>query len=488
MAQSIKKNFIYNVLLNISSVIFPLITAPYVSRVLEPDGVGLFNFSGTYAGYFATVALLGIPTYGVREIAKVRDSKDAMERLFSQLLTISILVTLVVTVIYLASIALVGQLSENFIIFFIAGFVIYLSPFSINWYYQGIEEFGFITLRTLVVRVLSIVSLFIFVRTKEDLIIYVIINVLGIALANIWNYLKLREKGIKPYIIITGLKMHIKPLLILFASSVAVSIYTVLDTLMLGFMTDYEQVGYYTNAMHISKVLVIAVTSLSIVAAPRVSYYLNNHEYQKINELFNTSFSFVCFLAFPITVGLVCASSTFVPLFFGISFVGSVVPLIILSLLIIAIGLNNLAGIQILVGMGFDKEFLYCVLVGTFSNFLLNIVLIPYMGSVGASIASVAAEVLILIVMLIYIYKRTPVRIVQLKDFFTSILGALLLVPVFMGLNIFFEGWSLLMLFLIAGGLIYFGIECLLNNSSSWFFISIVKSKVNNMVLLNNKI
>ena len=316
MAQSIKKNFVYNVLLNISSVIFPLITAPYVSRVLESDGVGLFNFSGTYAGYFASVALLGIPTYGVREIAKIRDSQDDQEKLISQLLTISIIATLAVTVIYLASIALVGQLSENFILFFLAGFVIYLSPFSINWYYQGLEEFGFITFRTLVIRVLSIICLFLFVRIKEDIIIYVIINVFSNALANIWNFLKLYDKGIKPYITFTGLHVHIKPLLILFVSSVAVSIYTVLDTLMLGFMTNYDQVGFYTNAMHISKVLVIAVTSLSIVAAPRVSYYVNNCEYQKINELFNTSFSFVCFLAFPITIGLICASSTFVPLFF----------------------------------------------------------------------------------------------------------------------------------------------------------------------------
>ena len=169
MAGSIKKNAFYNVLLNISQVIFPLITAPYVSRVLEPDGVGLFNFANTYAGYFALVALLGIPTYGVREVAKARDDKESLSMLVSQLMTIAVMTTVVVSAVYLITIAVVGQLTENYIIFLLAGFVIYLAPFKINWYYQGLEEFGFITMRSLILRTLGIICLFVFVRTKSDL-------------------------------------------------------------------------------------------------------------------------------------------------------------------------------------------------------------------------------------------------------------------------------------------------------------------------------
>ena len=146
--KSIKRNLFYNILLNVSAVIFPLITAPYLARVLEPDGIGLINFSGTYAGYFAMVAVLGIPNYGVREISKVRDDKQKLSQLVSQLMSISALITIGVTIIYLITIALIGQLNENAIIFFIAGFSIYLAPFKINWYYQGIEEFGYITLRS----------------------------------------------------------------------------------------------------------------------------------------------------------------------------------------------------------------------------------------------------------------------------------------------------------------------------------------------------
>ena len=171
--KSIKLNFVYNVLLNVSTVIFPLITAPYVARVLEPDGVGLFNFAGTYAGYFALVALLGIPTYGVREVSKLREDKRGLAKLVSEMMSIAFITTIVVSTIYLLSLGIVGQLKENFILFLLAGFAVYLAPFKINWYYQGLEEFGFITLRSLIIRVLSIICLFLFVREKNDLIIYI---------------------------------------------------------------------------------------------------------------------------------------------------------------------------------------------------------------------------------------------------------------------------------------------------------------------------
>lgn len=144
MPKSIKKNFLYNVLLNISSIIFPLVTSPYVARVLEPDGIGLYNFANTYANYFALVALLGMPIYGVREVAKVRDEKALLTNLISQLMTISIISTCLITAFYVLSIWIVGQLSENYIIFLLAGFAIYLAPFKINWFYQGLEEFSYI--------------------------------------------------------------------------------------------------------------------------------------------------------------------------------------------------------------------------------------------------------------------------------------------------------------------------------------------------------
>lgn len=480
MAQSIKRNFLYNILLNISSVVFPLITAPYVSRVLEPDGVGLNNFANTYAGYFALVALLGIPTYGVREVSKIRNDKKALTELISQLISIAAITTIGVSVIYFVTILIVGQLTENYVIFLLAGFVIYLAPFKINWYYQGIEEFGFITFRSFVIRTISVILLFILVREKNDLIIYIILNVLGNVFADVWNYIKLRKAGISPYLTIKGLRPHISPLLVLFASSIAISIYTVLDTLMIGFIRDYEEVGFYTNAMHMSKVLLSAVTSLSIVAVPRISLYVKEKNYEKINELINKSFSVVSFLAFPVAIGMACISSTFVPLFFGVKFLGSVAPLMILSMLIISIGLNNLTGVQILIGMGFDKLFLYSVLVGTVSNFLMNCLLIPFWGAVGASCASVVAETLILFITTYYVYSKTSIRISQWYDIFKAFIGALTFIPVFWLLKMILNGWLLCITFSIVCGIAYLLLETFFHNSSITLFRSVIVKKYGN--------
>lgn len=478
MAKSITKNAFYNVLLNIASVIFPLITAPYISRVLEPDGVGLYNFATTYAGYFALVAMLGIPTYGVREVSKKRGEKQSLTDLVSQLMSIAAITTIGVTIIYLVTIAVIGQLTENYIIFLLAGFLIYLAPFKINWYYQGIEDFGFITKVSLILRTISVICLFLFVRDKGDLVLYVILSVLGGVMADVWNYTRMRLSGIKPRLTLQGLREHINPLLVLFASSIAISIYTVLDTLMLGFITDYNEVGFYTNAMHMSKVILTAVTSLSIVAVPRVSLYMKDKDYENINILMNKSFSVVSFLAFPAAFGVLCIAPTFVPLFFGAKFIGSIVPLMILSMLIISIGLNNLTGVQMLIGMGFDKLFLYSVLAGTISNFVMNCAFIPLWGAVGASIASVVAETIILFITIYYVYRRTPIRINNWQDLIKAFLGAIALIPAILLLKEILNGWYLIIVFIITGGIIYIAIEVLIHNSSVPFFKSIIVNRV----------
>jgi len=254
---------------------------------------------------------------------------------------------------------------------------------------------------------------------------------------------------------------------------------------MLGFIRDYQEVGYYTNAMHMSKVILTAVTSLSIVAVPRVSYYMKNKDYENINILMNKSFSVVSFLAFPVAIGMACISPTFVPLFFGVKFMGSIVPLMILSMLIIAIGLNNLTGVQMLIGMGLDKLFLYSVLVGTISNFVLNCVLIPLLGATGASIASVIAESLILLVTIYFVYHRTEIRITKWVDLIKALLGALLFIPLILFLKTILDGWWLVAAFVIIGGGVYILMEFFLRNGSIEFFMNIIDNSISS---IRNKI
>ncbi|MBQ6965926.1 MAG: flippase [Bacteroidaceae bacterium] len=479
MAKSIKRNFLYNILLNISKVIFPLITAPYVSRVLEPDGVGLFNFANTYAHYFSLFAALGIPYYGIREIAKIKDNQQEQTRFVSEIISISTIATILCTVLMLLSLLFIPMLNENYLIFLVASTVLYITPFRIDWFFSGKEEFGYITFRSLVIKTLSVVLLFLLVHDKNDLLLYVTLNAGCQVLNELWNFVKLYKLGIHPRFTLSG-KRHVKPLLILFSSSIAISIYTILDTLMLGFMTNYEEVGYYNCATHISKALLPVVTSLAAVALPRVAQLKESGNWNEINVLMNKSFSIVSFLSFPIAFGVIAIAPVFTPLFFGEQYDGTIVPLQIIILTVVAIGFNNLTGIQILLGFGFDKLFLYSILSGACTNFVLNLVLIPRYGASGAAAASVIAEVLILSVMLYFVHRHTPIRFGSMG--FREMILDLVVSSMFFAITYILQnavkGWIFVILAFLTCLCFYMTSQQLLKNSSQKLIVNSLRSKL----------
>lgn len=476
--KSIKLNFFYNVLLNMSKVLFPLITAPYVARVLEPEGVGLFNFSNTYAAYFALFAALGIPTYAIREISKRRENIHEQSLFVSEILSLSLFTTLFCSIVFLTSIFFIPQLNSNFLIFLVSGIVLYTTPLKIDWFFSGREEFGYITFRSLVVKTISIILLFVLVHKRSDLFLYVLINVAATIVNEVWNFIKLFQTGIQIKFTLT-FKKHLKPLMILFSSAVAVSVYTTLDTIMLGFLREYSEVAYYNSASHISKNLLAISTSLSAVAIPRMAYYMKTESWSEINTLIEKSFSIVSFLAFPITFGIVAIAPTFVPLFYGNQFYGAIIPLQIMIFVVLAIGFNNLTGIQILIGLGHDKLFLYSVLVGTVSNFTLNLLMIPKYGAAGAAFASVVAETLIFFVTFYLAKKYTQVRFSGMKkDFAMSAVCASLFFPIMHFLSNYLNGWILIFVGSSLAGLAYVSLQYLLKNKSVLILREAIISKV----------
>lgn len=453
---SIKKNFIYNIVINVSAVIFPLITAPYIARVLEPNGIGLMNFANTYAGYYSMFAVLGAATYGIREIAKRRDSHEAKQQFFSEILTVLLINTIVVSSIFIATLLIFPKFNANFLIFFIAGFTIYFVPFGCNWYLSGLEKFGFIAGRNLLIRALAIICMFLFVKTKSDLYIYMILGVISQLGGILWNFSIIKKDNIKIRLCFKSLGKHYKPMLILFSSSVAISVYTMLDTIMLGFMKNYEEVGFYNSSINIAKTALSIVTSLSAVAIPRVSYYMERKDQKAISDLLSKSFFIVSILAFPMAVGLACIAPNFVPLFLGKAFYPSILPLIIVSGIIIAIGFNNITGMQTLLGMGYDKPYLYCLLIGTFLNFAMNLLLIPQYGAVGAAFSSVVAEFAILAAMVYAIRKYTQIRFKGvLGDIWKSLLASIFFIPITILLSKILEGWTLVIADIITCIIIY---------------------------------
>lgn len=478
---SIKKNFAYNILLNVSNVLFPFITGPYTARVLEPDGIGLASFAGSYTYYFCLFAGLGVTNYAIREISKMRNDVKERQTFVSQVFTLLVLNTFVLAVFYYGSIILLPQMREHLLIFVISGLSLLLLPFSNEWYFYGMERFGFTTSRTLIFRCISIAALFLFVKSKADLYIYMFISVVWGLGAITWNIAEMRRDGVKLKLVSKGIRRHYKPMLILFASTVAISIYTSLDILMLGIMTDYSEVGFYRNATSISKTVLAVVTSLSAVALPRVTYFAKQNDLENLNSLITKSFCVISFLAIPCTVGLICISSSFVPLFYGNAFQGAVVPLVIMSGVIIAIGFNNLTGTQILLGIGHDTLFLKCILVGSFSNFILNLVLIPIFGASGASASSVIAEFLILFVTVICVKKYTKVRINNITSEILKATGAaLLFIPITIGINSILEGWPAIFAIMSSCAIVYLLSQKLLKSHSYELFATVFTAVIKN--------
>lgn len=476
---SIKKNFAYNILLNVSNVLFPFITAPYVSRVLEPDGLGLASFASNYAGYFVLFTGLGYSAYSIREVAKLRDHRAERQKFVGQIFTLLMINAMLIFLIYLGSIFLLPKMREHLLIFFIAGFSILFVPFDIGWYFSGMERFGFITSRNLIIRCLLIACLFIFVRSKSDLYIYMILLVISTVGGMLWNLAEMKKDGVVLKFVRKGIRKHYKPMLILFASSVAISIYTMVDTLMLGLMSDYSEVGYYRNATSIAKTILAVVTSLSAVAVPRVAYYARQNDIEALNKLITKSFSVVGFLAIPSMFGLICIAPTFVPLFYGKAFVDATVPLMIMSGVIVAIGFNNLTGIQILIGMGRDSQFLKCVLIGSFSNFAMNLALIPFLGASGAAASSVVAESLILWATIVSVKKHTEIRFHNItSDVIKAFFASLLFIPVSIGIRSVLEGWLAVFAIISSCAMLYVISQKKLKSQSFEMIVTVIISNL----------
>lgn len=487
MAKSVSSNYLFNLLLNISRVLFPLITAPYVARVLSPEGIGVFSFTGAYASYFVLFAGLGISTYSVREIAKRKESVEDCSKFISQIISIECITTLIASVVYIASIFLLDRFDSNELLFLVAGIAIYLKPFQIEWYFMGREEFGYVAVRSLLIKTLTVILLFFVVRTKDDLINYILLSVFATVLADIWNFAKLYGHGIRIRLTLTGLRQHIKPVLVLFASTISISVYVMLDTLMLGFINDYSEVGYYNTAMTLAKILLPVTTSLSVVAMPRVSSYISRGEINYVNELMDKSLSLVSFLAFPISVGIIIVAPVFVPLFFGVQFEGSVLPLQIGSVVVIVIGLNNLNGVQILTGLGKDKLFLCSVTIGAVVNFLLNLVLIPKFGARGAASASVIAEFIILCVNEYFVRKYTDVRISNWGDMLKSVIGAATFIPVCLSLGTVLSGWVYVITSVVVCVPLYAFMQFILKNKIFVVYLNMLLEKFMKRKIVDDK-
>lgn len=396
--KSLKVNFIMNVLLTISSVIFPVVTFPYVSRVLGPDGTGKVAFATSVISYFAMFAQLGIPTYGIRACAKVRDDKEELARVTHEILMINALTSVLVYIALGISLAAVPRLGQERDLIIIISLTIVFNAIGVEWLYRALEEYSYIAIRSIIFKLIALAAMFLLVREKQDYVIYGGITILAVSASNIMNFIRMsRMVGLRP---VGGynLRRHIRAVLIFFAMSCATTVYTNMDTVMLGFMKSDEEVGYYNAAVKIKTLLVGVVTSLGTVLLPRASYYIEQGKREEFFAISRKAIHFVLLMALPLALFFVLYAREGVVLLSGQAYLPSVLPMQVMMPTLLLVGLTNIMGVQMLIPLGKEKYVLYSEVAGAVVNLVINALLIPRMASLGAAIGTLAAEVLVWVV------------------------------------------------------------------------------------------
>ena len=409
---SVKRNFIMNTILNASSFIFPLITFPYVSRVLLPVGTGKVAAATSLIAYFAMVAQLGIPTYGIRACAKVRDDKEKLSKTVQELFLINLIMSAAVYVVFFVALFNMKQLSDERVLYVICSTTIVFNLLGMEWLYRGLEQYSYITVRSLLFKFIALILVFILIHDQGDYLFYGVTTIFAAAGSNVMNFINVRK-----YISLRkygryNFKQHIKPVVIFFAMSIATTVYTNLDTVMLKFIQGDAEVGYYNAAVKVKTIVVSLVTSVAAVLLPRVSYYVEQKKFKEFRDITAKAFNLVILMALPLVVYFIFYAREAIIFLSGSAYEPSILPMQIIMPTVFLIGVSNITGLQILVPLGKEHVVLISEIIGAGVNLILNALLIPEYGSIGAAFGTLVAEVVVLIVQLIAL-KTTIWHIVK---------------------------------------------------------------------------
>lgn len=403
MAKSLKVNYVFNLINTGVGLLFPIVTFPYVTRVVMADGLGRIQFLSSIINYVTLLSAIGIPLYAVREIARLRNNLAERNKTTIEILTLHLLLTLIGYGIVFAIAFCINKIYSDFWLYILLSSHLLLSAVGVEWFYKGVEEFGYITLRSLIVRIVCLVALFVFVKNKEDLYIYAGVQVLSEVGNYVFNfshlrkYLSLKDIPWKDL----NLKRHLKPSLRIFVLNLVTSIYVNLDSAMLGFLSTTVAVGFYASATRLSKVLLGIVTTLGTVLLPRLANYYSSGDILSFNIVANKASRFVVTIAVPMVLGLICIAPQLILVMCGEEFVPAIPTIRIIAPIILFIGISNLVGLQVLYSQGKEKIVIISTLCGAIVNFILNFILIPQYSQNGAAIATVVAEFSVTAVMLI---------------------------------------------------------------------------------------
>jgi len=429
-----RKNFIYTVLLSIVNILFPVLSFPYASHVLGPAGIGKVQLAISFAQYFAMFAALGIPIYGIKEAAKHKDDPKKLSGVFTELTTIFFVASMILFAAYLLIIFSFPFFGSNRSLYISAGILVLMSFSYADWFFAGIEEFKGITVRSVLIKTISLVLLYSFVKTSADFEKYLFIIVFSILGNQILSFIMVFRKTNFSFLDIRFRK-HMQPLFYLFSATLAASIYTILDTVLLGFLSNDKAVGLYTASVKLIKLTIPIVTSMGVILIPPISKGFSQNNLGEVKKLLDKSFNFLVFLSIPMALGLAILAPECIVIFSGKQFITGSTSMQILSVLPLLIGFGHFFCFQVLMPAGKNKEIFLSIIAGVFTCLALNFILVPFLQEKGASIANIATELIVTITYYYFTRKYYSFRY-NWKFMIQSIISSVPFIPIIIGIRL----------------------------------------------------
>lgn len=411
----VKKNFVYNVIYQILILIIPLITTPYVSKTIGATGIGTYSYTYSIVYYFMIFSMLGLNNYGNRTIAKNRENKIELSKRFKEIHLFQIITSTTMITLYFLYILIFDN--KYFNIALIQSLYVISCMFDINWFFFGIEKFKLTITRNTIIKILSLIFIFIFVKNKNDIWIYTLILSSSTLLSQLLLWPFVNQYITKVKINLNDIKKHIKPCIKLFLPVIAVSIYKIMDKTMIGMLSNVDEVGYYDNAEKIINVPIAIITAAGTVMLPRMSNMHSKGESSKTKPIILKTMKFMGFLSFAMMFGIMAIAKKFSIVFFGTQFIKTGDIIMLLTITIIFLSWGNVIRTQYLIPKEMDKEYIISAFLGAIVNFILNIIFIKEFKSIGACIGTIAAEFVVALYQTIVVRKN-----LEIKKYITDIL------------------------------------------------------------------
>jgi O-antigen/teichoic acid export membrane protein len=430
----LKKNLVFNTLLSVSQILFPLVTFPYVSRILAPSGIGQVSFVDSITQYFILFSAVGIPLYGVRELSKLRKDPYASSKLFSELIMLHLITTFVFLLFYIVTIVLLQNKGIPNNLYLIGCGMLVSNVFLVEWYYQSQEKFDYITKRTIFLRFIFIALMFLMVRNKADISKYYLLSLmLQLTNAGINFYLVFKSEV---RLVFTGLnlKKHIKPLLFLTACSVIGSVYVLLDNVILGILSTPQSVGYYSSAVKITKVPISLINALGIVLVPKLSESFSNDDFKTIKYYIDSSMHYVLTLGLPLAIGIALTAKWTVLLISGQEFLPAILLVRCLSPIVVLIALNCIFFFQLFTPGNKERTMIIILITSALISIILNLILIPRFQHLGTAITTTVTELSVFLVSLYFSKKLFNIGL-NFRLFIKPLVASLVFVPIIFGID-----------------------------------------------------